>query len=84
VIIPDSLHRVFGKPELAAVIERAKELTIRQDLLKRHPVVGIIGARQVGKTTLARAPVSKRHQTVTYYVHPFIPPRPLEICCICI
>jgi hypothetical protein len=36
------------------VIRREKEIRSLQELLKRHPAVGIIGARQVGKTTLAR------------------------------
>ncbi len=33
---------------------RSKEVTKLSDLLERHPVVAIIGARQVGKSTLAR------------------------------
>jgi len=36
------------------MIERGRELNTLCRLLRRHPVVGIIGARQVGKTTLAR------------------------------
>jgi len=52
---------------LIDLIERAKELIILQGLLKRHPVVGIIGARQVGKTTLARTLVSKCRKSVTYF-----------------
>jgi len=36
------------------MVERERELTILLGLLRRFPVVGIIGARQVGKTTLAR------------------------------
>ncbi len=36
------------------MIERDRELNTLRRLLRRHPVVGIIGARQVGKTTLAR------------------------------
>ena len=35
-------------------IERNSEIKTLLRLLKGHPVVGIIGARQVGKTTLAR------------------------------
>lgn len=35
-------------------IFRERECRILGRLLDRHPVVGIIGARQVGKTTLAR------------------------------
>jgi len=33
---------------------RVREVAKLRDLLQRHPIVGIIGARQVGKTTLAR------------------------------
>ncbi len=33
---------------------RVREVARIRDLLQRHPIVGIIGARQVGKTTLAR------------------------------
>lgn len=36
------------------VIKRQTEIRNIKSLLKTHPVVGIIGARQVGKTTLAR------------------------------
>jgi uncharacterized protein len=36
------------------MIERNHEINTLNSLLKRHRVVGIIGARQVGKTTLAR------------------------------
>lgn len=36
------------------MLERARELATLRGLLRRHPVVAIIGARQVGKTTLAR------------------------------
>jgi predicted AAA+ superfamily ATPase len=36
------------------VIRRARELKSLRGLLKRHPAVAIVGARQVGKTTLAR------------------------------
>ncbi|MEA1927694.1 MAG: ATP-binding protein [Candidatus Auribacterota bacterium] len=36
------------------MIKRKIELTTIRSLLSRHRVVGIIGARQVGKTTLAR------------------------------
>jgi predicted AAA+ superfamily ATPase len=36
------------------MIERNGDLATVQSLLQRYPVVGIIGARQVGKTTLAR------------------------------
>lgn len=36
------------------MIRRARELKSLRGLLKRHPAVAIVGARQVGKTTLAR------------------------------
>jgi hypothetical protein len=41
------------------MIERKREIRILRRLLQRHPVVGIIGARQVGKTTLARSFIAK-------------------------
>lgn len=37
------------------MIQRDQELETLRRLLQRHPVVGIVGARQVGKTTLARS-----------------------------
>jgi predicted AAA+ superfamily ATPase len=37
------------------MIDRKRDIKKLVSLLKRHPVVGIIGARQVGKTTLARS-----------------------------
>jgi predicted AAA+ superfamily ATPase len=36
------------------MIERNRDLAAVQSLLRSYPVVGIVGARQVGKTTLAR------------------------------
>ncbi|MFL6194350.1 MAG: ATP-binding protein [Thermoanaerobaculia bacterium] len=36
------------------MIERAQFLETLQGLLQRHPIVAILGTRQVGKTTLAR------------------------------
>jgi predicted AAA+ superfamily ATPase len=36
------------------LIERERHREVIQGLLERHPVVGILGARQVGKTTLAQ------------------------------
>lgn len=41
------------------IIDRKQEVEAIQGLLRRHPVVGMIGARQVGKTTLARLLVQK-------------------------
>ena len=37
------------------MIERAREVETVRKLLHLHPAVGVIGARQVGKTTLARS-----------------------------
>ncbi|MFC1825237.1 ATP-binding protein [Thermodesulfobacteriota bacterium] len=36
------------------MIQRKREIQTLMQMLKRHPVVGIVGARQVGKTTLSR------------------------------
>jgi predicted AAA+ superfamily ATPase len=41
------------------MIHRRRELETLRGLLRRHRVVGIIGARQVGKTTLARTLAEK-------------------------
>jgi predicted AAA+ superfamily ATPase len=49
------------------MIERRQEIDTLHGLLKRHPVVGIIGARQVGKTTLARFFVEEAHQKSSYF-----------------
>jgi predicted AAA+ superfamily ATPase len=49
------------------MIEREKEMKNLQGLLKRHRVVGIVGARQVGKTTLARSLVKTIDKKVTYF-----------------
>ena len=49
------------------MIKRKQEISTLQKLLKRHPVVGIVGARQVGKTTLARALVKTIKKSITYF-----------------
>lgn len=49
------------------IIERKQELDTLRGLLSRHPVVGIVGARQVGKTTLARQLASDTQATVTHF-----------------
>jgi len=49
------------------MIERRLEMDTLHGLLKRHPVVGIIGARQVGKTTLARSFMEEAHQKSSYF-----------------
>lgn len=42
------------------MVERSRHLTTVRQLLSRHRVVAILGARQVGKTTLARALIARR------------------------
>ncbi|RME01848.1 MAG: hypothetical protein D6814_00710, partial [Calditrichaeota bacterium] len=49
------------------MIERKQELETLHKLLSRHPVVGIVSARQVGKTTLARAYISKMKPSAIYF-----------------
>ena len=49
------------------MIDRRQEIDTLHGLLKHHPVVGIIGARQVGKTTLARILVKETHQKTSYF-----------------
>jgi predicted AAA+ superfamily ATPase len=49
------------------MIERKKELKALSRLLRRYPVVGIIGARQVGKTTLARSFTEKGKRRCTTF-----------------
>jgi predicted AAA+ superfamily ATPase len=49
------------------MIERASRLKTLSGLLARHRVVGIVGARQVGKTTLARAFVARRKGPTTIF-----------------
>ena len=48
------------------IIERKQEVETIQGLLRRHPAVGIIGARQVGKTTLARLLIGKTKGPSSY------------------
>ena len=48
-------------------MERAKELEHVEGLLARHRAVGLLGARQVGKTTLAREVASRRKGAVTVF-----------------
>lgn len=49
------------------MIPRVRELAKLKNLLKRHPIVGIIGARQVGKTTLARRIAEVYPNPVAYF-----------------
>jgi len=49
------------------VIERQAHLQRLRDLLGQFPVVGLIGARQVGKTTLAKAVAAGFSGEVTHF-----------------
>jgi hypothetical protein len=49
------------------MIDRKHEVETIQGLLRRHPVVGLIGARQVGKTTLARLLIEKTRGPSSYF-----------------
>lgn len=49
------------------MIHRKREINTLSGYLKRHPVVGIVGARQVGKTTLARALLRSRKGPTTFF-----------------
>jgi len=49
------------------MIQRHREIKTLRELLKRHPVVGIVGARQVGKTTLARTLIGKIGRRTSYF-----------------
>ena len=49
------------------MIERKDDLAGVQSLLRRYPVVGIIGARQVGKTTLARMLAAQAKSATTFF-----------------
>jgi predicted AAA+ superfamily ATPase len=49
------------------MIERKEEIETIHSLLRRHPVVGMIGARQVGKTTLARLLIRKWKGPFSYF-----------------
>ena len=50
-----------------SMIERRQELNTIAKLLKSYPVVGIIGARQVGKTTLAQQFAAQNNAAATHY-----------------
>lgn len=49
------------------MIKRIQEIKTAEALLSRNPVVGIIGARQVGKTTLARQIVADKKIPYTLF-----------------
>jgi predicted AAA+ superfamily ATPase len=49
------------------VLDRSGHLAALQRLLRQFPVVGLIGARQVGKSTLARALVARTGRRSTFF-----------------
>ena len=49
------------------MLPRARHEASFRGLLRMSPVVGLIGARQVGKTTLARALIRGERQPVTFF-----------------
>jgi predicted AAA+ superfamily ATPase len=49
------------------MIERQRQLQTLKRLLARSPVAAILGARQVGKTTLARAFVERERRRATFF-----------------
>jgi len=49
------------------MIERSREIKTLRGLIARNPVVGIVGARQVGKTTLARSFVAQVRGSAHYF-----------------
>lgn len=49
------------------MIKRHAEVSNVKKLLKTHPVVGIIGARQVGKTTLAKQIINGLNTPCTFF-----------------
>ena len=49
------------------MIPREEELSRLKGLLRRFPVVGIVGSRQVGKTTLARMLTAKWKAPVSFF-----------------
>jgi len=49
------------------MIERSGDTVAVQSLLRRHPVVGIVGARQVGKTTLAHVVAARAKGTTVFF-----------------
>src|SRR2546429_1198654 len=53
------LPLVFQGKMLPMLLARSRHLHRLEALLTRHPIVGLLGARQVGKTTLARQLVAR-------------------------
>ena len=49
------------------MIQRKQELKTLRGLLRRHRIVGIVGARQVGKTTLARSLINESQSDTSFF-----------------
>ncbi|MGH7343155.1 MAG: AAA family ATPase, partial [Candidatus Rokuibacteriota bacterium] len=49
------------------MIQRPRHLERLAHLLAHHPVVALLGARQVGKTTLARQVMERAQEPATRY-----------------
>ena len=49
------------------MLKRSRQLDVLQRLLRQFPVVGLIGARQVGKSTLARALVARTRRRAAFF-----------------
>src|SRR6185295_15061906 len=52
---------------MAWLLERKRHQEVLQGLLERHPVVAILGARQVGKTTLAQQLAARYDGPVAFF-----------------
>lgn len=52
---------------LLVLLERSRQLSRLAHLLRRSPVVAILGPRQVGKTTLARMFLDASDELITYF-----------------
>jgi predicted AAA+ superfamily ATPase len=48
-------------------MERSRQIEAVEGLLVRHRAVGLLGSRQVGKTTLARSLASRRKGAITFF-----------------
>ncbi len=49
------------------MLPRKRHLATIEEMLGHHPVVGVIGARQIGKTTLARQLIASREGPTTVF-----------------
>ena len=49
------------------MVERTRHLRRLRQLLRQFPVVAVLGARQIGKTTLAHAVVARAGRAATFF-----------------